>query len=510
MRPPQLSTDTTPTIHNVLRVIDRPETRGDRCDTVILLQPTSPLRTAEDISACWKVFHSVDQPSVVSVSHAKESDDVTMQVNAEGRLLPLDASRREDGSAGQTRTCRLTGAVYINTVAMLRANRKFVTPGVTRAVVLPSERSVDIDTEIDLALAGALVASRPVKSIEISGRSIGNGSRCFIIAEAGVNHNGSLELAHRLVDQAADAGADAVKFQTFDPELLVARKTPMAEYQRVNTGRQQSQLEMLRQLALSRPAFQELARHATDRGIVFLSTAFDLGSADFLEDLGMAAYKVSSGDITNNDLLAHMARKGKPLLISTGMSTLSEVGDALAVARASGGSEVALFHCVTNYPALPGECNLRAMETMRQAFGVPVGWSDHTMGFHISLAAVASGAEILEKHFTLDCALPGPDHRASLEPRDFTALVNDVRAVEAASGDGVKIPVTSEAVNAALVRRSLHVATDLTVDHMLTEADLLALRPGTGIPPSARDHVIGRLLRVSLKAGELLREEHLA
>jgi N,N'-diacetyllegionaminate synthase len=349
----------------------------------------------------------------------------------------------------------------------------------------------------------------PVKSIEVSGRSIGNSSPCFIIAEAGVNHNGSLELAHRLVDRAAEAGADAVKFQIFNPDLLAARETPMAEYQAVNTGLQQSQLAMLRQLALPRSAFQELAQHAADRGLIFLSTAFDPGSADLLEDLGILAYKVSSGDLTNYDLLAHMARKGKPLLISTGMSTLSEVGEALAVVRASGCPAVALFHCVTNYPASPGECNLRAMETMRRTFLVPVGWSDHTMGLHITTAAIAMGAEMLEKHFTLDCGLPGPDHRASLEPRDLTALVKAVRAVEAARGDGVKVPALSEAVNAPLVRRSLHIARDLTADHVLTDADLLALRPGTGIPPSARNQVIGRLLRVPLKAGELLREDHL-
>jgi N-acetylneuraminate synthase/N,N'-diacetyllegionaminate synthase len=224
----------------------------------------------------------------------------------------------------------------------------------------------------------------------------------------------------------------------------------------------------------------------------------------------MGAFKVSSGEVTNHPLLAHIARKGKPLLLSTGMSDLAEVAEAVGVIRSNGNPPLALLHCVTNYPAAPADCNLRAMETLRRAFGVPVGWSDHTMGLTLSLAAAAAGADVIEKHFTIDRGLPGPDHRASLEPAELTALVVALRQLEAARGDGVKRPMPGEAANARLVRRSLHAARPLPVGHILGVDDLLALRPGTGLPPSLRDRLVGRRVVRALAAGEMLREDHVA
>lgn len=348
-----------------------------------------------------------------------------------------------------------------------------------------------------------------VSPVQVGRFTIGSG-RCFVIAEAGVNHNGDVDLAHRLVDVAADAGADAVKFQAFNPEKLVSPTAPKAQYQIGTTGPAESQLEMLRQLVLPESAYVELARHARDLGIEFLCTPFDAENADFLDSLNIAAFKIPSGEVTNHPLLAHVAAKGKPILLSTGMSTLSEVSDAVDVIRRSGSTSIALFHCVSEYPAAAGECNLRAMETMRNTLLVPVGWSDHTEGSSISVAAVAAGAEMIEKHFTLDRSLPGPDHAASLEPLELTEMIRTLRIVESALGAGVKAPSPSETANRTLVRRSLHAARNLEKGAVLTPTDIIALRPGNGFPPSTLSNILGSRLLAPLRAGEMLRPDHIA
>jgi len=344
-----------------------------------------------------------------------------------------------------------------------------------------------------------------VSAFRIAHHTIGAG-RCFVIGEAGVNHNSDVAIAHRLIDVAADAGVDAVKFQTFEPELLVSRAAPKAAYQQRNMGTSESQLEMLRALTLPRTAYVELMAHAAERDLMFLSTAFDEGSADFLEELGVAAFKVASGELTNHRLLRHLAHKGKPLLVSTGMATLEEVRDATAVVRGAGGRSLGLFHCVSNYPAAPEDCNLRAMETMRAELGLATGWSDHTDGIAVSIAAVALGAELLEKHFTLDRRLPGPDHAASLEPQALGEMVEALRAVEQARGTGEKRPVDAEIPIAALVRRSVHARCDLDAGHALRADDVVLLRPATGVPASREDWVIGRRLARSVSAGDPITE----
>ena len=349
-----------------------------------------------------------------------------------------------------------------------------------------------------------------VTTVRVGAHTIGAG-RCFVIAEAGVNHNGDPALAHRLVDAAVEAGVDAVKFQTFVPELVASRDAAKAEYQAERTGAGQSQLDMLRALALPPAAYRELMAHAAERGLLFLSTPFDDPSADLLAELGLPAFKIASGELTNHPFLSRVAAFGRPMLLSSGMATLEEVGAALAAVRAvdGGGPPVALFHCVSNYPTAPGDCNLRAMDTMRAAFGVPTGWSDHTDGLTVSVAAAARGADLLEKHFTLDRRLPGPDHQASLEPGELAELVRQVRTVEAAMGSGEKRPAASEAAVAAVARRSLHARASLPAGHRLAPADLLAVRPGTGIPPSRAAQLVGRRLRRAVGAGEMLREDDL-
>ena len=337
--------------------------------------------------------------------------------------------------------------------------------------------------------------------IRIDNREVGTGRPVFVIAEAGVNHNGKLELAERLVDIAAESGCDAVKFQTFDPILLATPAAAKAEYQRETTGEGGSQLEMLKALVLPRDAHAQLQKRARDRGLIFLSTPFDEPSADFLEELGVPAFKVSSGDLTNVFLLKHLAAKRRPMLLSTGMATLDEVRAATAIAAPC---PVALFHCVSNYPAEPVDCNLRAMATLRAATSLPVGWSDHTHGIDVTVAAVALGAELVEKHFTIDRTLPGPDHRASLEPAELAAMVRGIRNAEAALGDGIKRPRPSERGVAAVARRSLCYRQDLVAGAVVAEYQLVALRPGTGIATAEVGKIVGRRLRRDVRRDQLV------
>lgn len=339
--------------------------------------------------------------------------------------------------------------------------------------------------------------------IDIAGHQIGPEHPCFVIAEAGVNHNGNPESARRLIDVAAEAGADAVKFQTFKAEQVISPLAPKATYQQETTGTAESQLEMVKRLELSFDTFRGLYTYAREKGILFVSTPFDEASADFLASLDVPFFKIGSGEITNLPFLTHVAHKCKPMLVSTGMATLGEVDTATQAIKRAGNSALALLHCVSNYPASPSDVNLHAMETMTRAFGVPIGYSDHTLGIQVSLAAVALGACIIEKHFTLDHNLPGPDHRASLEPKELAALVQGIRIVEAALGNGRKEPAASEANTASVVRRSLVAARDIPVGATLTEADIAIRRPGTGLPPAMRAYLIGRTVRATVSAGTL-------
>jgi N,N'-diacetyllegionaminate synthase len=345
-------------------------------------------------------------------------------------------------------------------------------------------------------------------TIEIGRRRIGRGHPCFVIAEVGVNHNGDLRLAHELIDLAAGAGADAVKFQTFTPDLLAAEDAPQAEYQKVHAPAE-SQLEMLTRLALDEPAHAELKSHADAVGITFLSSPFDEPAVALLERVGVPAYKIPSGEVTNHRLLRRVAETGAPILMSTGMCTLDEVEEAVAVLGPAE-DRLALLHCVSSYPADPRDCNLRAIELMRSRFNRPVGWSDHTEGIAIASAAVAVGADIVEKHVTLDRTLPGPDHAASVEPSELRAMIAAIRTVEAALGAPRKGPSEAERAIAAVVRKSLHWQRRLAPGEPVGLDDMIALRPGTGIPPSRMSQLIGRPVQVATKVGSPVRLEEFA
>ena len=340
-----------------------------------------------------------------------------------------------------------------------------------------------------------------VATIEIAGRRVGPGYPCFIIAEAGVNHNGDVTRAAALVDAAVEAQADAVKFQTFHAEEVATPLAPKAGYQRLTTDAAESQLEMIRRLELPPEAFRALQACCARQKILFLSTPFDHESVDLLDELSVPAFKVASGEITNWPLLEHIASKGKPVILSTGMSTLGEVEAAVRVIRGTGNDQLALLHCVSNYPAEAADVNLRAMQTMATTFGVPVGYSDHTLGSEVALAAVALGACIIEKHYTLDRTLPGPDHRASVEPAELVAFVRGIRRVEVALGHGRKEPAARELETAAAARRSVVAARDITSGTTLTETLMHIRRPGTGLPPALRAQLIGRRTKVEIPAG---------
>jgi len=345
--------------------------------------------------------------------------------------------------------------------------------------------------------------------VRVAGRVIGPGQPCFLVAEAGVNHNGELELGRSLVDAAAAAGVDAIKFQTFSADRLATADAPKAAYQSAGAGAGESQREMLRRLELTADAHRDLMRRSRERGLLFFSTPFDEESAAFLLDLGVPALKVPSGEVTNLPFLRVLGGAGVPILMSTGMATLDEVREAVATLRAGGAEALVLLHCVSAYPADPADVNLRAMDTLARVFEVPVGYSDHTRGLEIPLAAVARGAAVLEKHFTLSRELPGPDHAMSLEPDDLAALVRGVRVVESALGDGVKRPAGAERAIAAVARKSLVAACDLAAGTALTEGCLVARRPGTGLSPAMLPRIVGRRLKAAVAAGTPLALEML-
>lgn len=348
------------------------------------------------------------------------------------------------------------------------------------------------------------------KTISVGARRVGHGEPCFIVAEAGVNHNGSFEIARELIDVAVEAGCDAVKFQTFKTEKVCSPSAPKATYQKQTTKAEESQLDMVRKLELPFEAFRELHRHCIDKGIIFLSTPFDYESADFLAELPVPAFKIPSGEITNLFFLEHVARKGCPLIVSTGMATIDEVSVAVEVIRATGNPQMVLLQCVSNYPASPSSMNLRVMQTLEEAFGVVVGLSDHTVGTEIAFAAVALGACIIEKHFTLSHELPGPDHLASMEPKELVSLVKGIRNIEAAMGNGVKRPAAEELNTADVSRRSLVAARFIPAGTAITVDMLEILRPGTGLPPAMRPYVVGRSARHDIEPGTILRLDMLA
>ena len=315
----------------------------------------------------------------------------------------------------------------------------------------------------------------------------------FVIAEAGVNHNANLDLAYKLIDVAVAAGANAVKFQTAIPELVATSYAEKATYQKLATKVEESQLEMIRGMHFPLDKFYLLKEYCEKKDIIFFSTAFDLVSLAFLEKLGQKYHKVPSGEITNLPYLRSMGQFGKPVILSTGMATMNEISAAMKVLEDAGTPRklITVLHCNTEYPTHFKNVNLRAMVTLQSAFNVQVGYSDHTLGTEVAVAAAAMGATMIEKHFTLDRCLPGPDHKASLEPKELKEMVNSIRNIEKAMGNGIKIPSPGELKNIPIARKSLVAACAITKGEVFNKENLIVKRPGTGISPMLWDEVLG-------------------
>lgn len=330
--------------------------------------------------------------------------------------------------------------------------------------------------------------------------------KTLIIAEAGVNHNGDMKLALKLIDAASEAGVDMVKFQTFIADRLVTASAKKADYQKQTTDVGESQHAMLRKLELTRAMHVTLIAHCQSREIKFFSAGFDLESVDFLAELGLDRFKIPSGEITNLPYLRHIGHYGKPVILSTGMATLNEIGEALALLEKAGTprNRITVLHCNTEYPTPMSDVNLRAMLTIRDTFGIAVGYSDHTLGIEVPIAAVALGATVIEKHFTLDRNLPGPDHGASLNPDELKAMVAAIRNIEQAMGDGIKRPSSSEAKNKPIARKSLVAARAIRTGEIFSESNITPKRPGTGLSPMQWDNVIGRAAPRDFARDELI------
>ena len=333
--------------------------------------------------------------------------------------------------------------------------------------------------------------------------------KTLIIAEAGVNHNGNFELAKQLVDKAVEGGADIVKFQTCKAENVISRYADKAEYQKVTTGEADSQLEMVRKLMLTYEEYGKLKEYCDEKGIEFLSTAFDLPSVDYLHSIGMRRWKIPSGEITNLPLLIKIAKLGEPIIMSTGMSELSEVGDAVKVLKENGAGEITILHCTTEYPAPYEDVNLKAIDTMKETFGLPVGYSDHTKGLEIPVAAVARGVCVIEKHFTLDRNMEGPDHKASIEPDELKQMVDMIRHVEVAIGDGIKKVSPSELKNQDIARKSIIAKTAIKAGDVFTEENITTKRPGSGINPMKWFDLLGKTAKHDYQEDYLIEEDEL-
>jgi N,N'-diacetyllegionaminate synthase len=495
-RPARLATADATSVDVALHALEAVAASGADVRALILVQPTGPLVEPADLVEAVR-RHERDGRPIVAV---RDSHPAAWHVEtgADGSL-----TRRADGPLAAR---LLAGSVYVIARSQVSAAHSFAPPD-AEAIVIPDDRAADVDEAVDLLAAEAILGARAVRTFELDGRTIGEG--VFVIAEAGVNHNGDPALAHRLIDAAADAGADCVKFQTFDPATLASAAAPTAAYQQL-AGAQDDQRAMLEGLVLPADAWPALRDHAHERDLVFLSSPFDDASAELLQGLDVPAFKVASGELTNLPFLERLAGRGRPLLVSTGMAEMVEVADAVDAIALAGDPPIALFHCVSSYPARPSDANLRAIETMRRAFGVPVGWSDHTPGIELPIAATALGATLIEKHLTLDRSMSGPDHAASLEPDEFRAMVDGIRVAASARGDGVKRPVAAERPIADVARKSLHWASTLRAGELVEAAHLVAMRPGTGMPPAALAQVSGRRTARGVVAGRAVEPDDLA
>ncbi len=340
--------------------------------------------------------------------------------------------------------------------------------------------------------------------VNIGGFEIAKNNPCFVIAEGGVNHNGDINLAIELIEAAAKTGADCVKFQTFQTEKIITKNAPKAEYQLKQTSQQESQFQMLKKLELKQTDYPVLLKECQKRNIIFLSTPYSKEDADFLDSIGVFAFKIASGQLTEHSFLEYVAKKGKPMIVSTGMGTMAEVAEAVDVMLATGNDQIILLQCTTNYPSNIEDSNVKAMNTMGNSFNLLAGYSDHVPNDYACFAAVALGATVIEKHMTLDKTMEGPDHSSSLDPEEFKKLVDGIRQIELSLGTGVKVPCAIELSNQKNMRRSIVAVNDISKGEVLTEDHFIFKRPYTGILPKELPKLIGKKAMVDIEKDTIL------
>lgn len=504
-RPPELATDTASAIDVALHAINwLKDNERKHYDYLLLLQPTSPLRTSAHIDeATEQLMERLDLDAIVSFTTWDKKPDWVYGENTQGFLEPcLDI---KEPFSKTTPFFVLNGDIYIIKTESFLKNRTFC-PQKLGHYLMKKTESVDIDTQEDFDVASLLMGKRQTakKSIFIDKHEVNEGKEVFIIAEAGVNHNGSLEKALELIDLAADIGADAVKFQTFKAEQVVVETGEMADYQKKNMGVVKSQRDMLRELELPESFYPPLIERCRQKSILFLSTPHGgIESVRFLESLNTAAYKVGSGDLTNYLLLDALASTSKPIILSTGMGTLEEVKNTVEFIKSKGNDQIIVLHCTSNYPCPAKDVNMAAMKTLMRELDTPVGYSDHTEGIEAAIMATALGQALYEFHFTLDKSLPGPDHIASSSPEEARERINAIRKTFIMMGRGIKEPTLDEKTQTLpIARRSLVAARDLKKDHILIKEDLEAKRPCNGLSPMYFEKIIGKTLKRDYKKDE--------
>ena len=503
-RPEELARDDSPIIDAAKHALkELKEKEKYSPDAVLLLQPTSPLRNAEDLGKAVELFVQNNGKTVVSVSEAGKAPYVSLTIE-NGLIKPLFSrdifmnKRRQD----LQEAFFVNGAIYLTKVESLLKHGNFFGESAI-PYVSAAERSVDIDEESDFKIAECLMQNAERQKpgglngeITMAGKKIGKNHPCFVIAEAGINHNGDLELAKKMVEEARKAGADAIKFQTHLPEKEMLKDG----FSGGHIGG--SLFDLLKTLELSREDHIKLRDYAKEKGIIFMSTAYCKEAADFLEELRVPAYKIGSGEMTNQPLLRHIAKKKKPIILSTGMSTIEEIEESVDFVRKIN-SRLAILHCTSTYPTNYENVNLKFIEKLGQKFGIPVGLSDHSVGIYTALAGVALGACIIEKHFTTDRNLPGPDQKASINPEELKELVKGIKAIEKALGSEKKV-IEAEVTIQGIARESVVTIMDVPKGTRISKAMVWVKRPGTGIPAKYLGKVIGKRAKKGIKTDTVL------
>lgn len=510
IRPGDLASDTATSMDTALHALDFIKTgEGKEYDYLAQLQPTSPLRTEKHIDEAIELLLSDENLDAVSSFYVWEKKPQWLHCENENGLLETCLEMKESYVNAKDYLIP-NGAIALVKTATIYAERTFY-PKKIKAYIMDRNDSADIDTIEDFKLAEMFVKARnqEKKSIFIGPHEINENKKCFIIAEAGVNHNGSLDLALKLIDAAAEIGADAVKFQTFKAEQVVTAEGEMADYQKKNLGLEKKQIEMLRSLELPEDFYPKLIQRCEEKNILFLSTPHGgVESVHFLEILNMAAYKVGSGDLNNYLLLEALAKTCKPIILSTGMSTLQEVQAAVEFIQENGNDQIIVLHCTSNYPCPLEDVNLAAMKTLMAELNLPVGYSDHTVGFTAATASAALGAAAYEFHFTLDKNLPGPDHIASAEPKEAKEKIQAIRQTQMMMGSPIKQATEAEKVSTIkIARKSLVAKENLPAGTIMEKSHLEAKRPANGIAPIHFKKFLGKRLLRDIKKDEQLKFE---